>query len=438
MATNPHKPLPNEPVVGEIRQFLVEMVEGLTFDERAGRGRPRILPALSLWVGFVLCVLEGFGSQRGIWRLVAEKGIWNWPRVSISDEAVYKRLKQGGTQPLEDLFEKVSAVLAGRLTPWVDTSLAPFATDVVALDATTVDPLARKLTDPSEAKTAVRPLAGRLLGAFDVRRQQWLKVLYRPNPDENEKLHARDLLEALKPGTLILADLGFFSFAWFDELTERGFWWLSRGRAKTSYKVIHTYYEHGETRDDLVMLGAHRADRTKHTARRMQFRQGANLRVFLTNVNDPTVLSIHDAATLYARRWDIEMAVQMVKQHLKLRLLWSNNLVVVQQQIWATLIIAQIISAMRMEIAGRAGVDIFEVSLPLLIEYLPKYASRHEDPLAVFLELGRELEFIRPSRRIHIKAPLVDPASIRWPPDDIPRTQVPRYARRRPHGPASK
>ena len=46
----------------------------------------------------------------------------------------------------------------------------------------------------------------------------------------------------LPAGTLVLADLGYFGFAWFDWLTDRGYHWLSRLRAKTSYKVIHTFY----------------------------------------------------------------------------------------------------------------------------------------------------------------------------------------------------
>ena len=42
------------------------------------------------------------------------------------------------------------------------------------------------------------------------------------------------LLETLTPGSLILADLGYFSFPWFDYLTSQGYWWLSRLRERTS------------------------------------------------------------------------------------------------------------------------------------------------------------------------------------------------------------
>ena len=47
-------------------------------------------------------------------------------------------------------------------------------------------------------------------------------------------------------------------------------------------------------------------------------------------------------------------------------MLWNSKLVGILQQIWACLIIAQVLQALRMEIACGAGVDPFEVSLPLL------------------------------------------------------------------------
>ena len=41
------------------------------------------------------------------------------------------------------------------------------------------------------------------------------------------------------------------------------------------------------------------------------------------NVQEPLTFPIASMAEVYARRWDIEMALALVKHHLKLRLLWS-------------------------------------------------------------------------------------------------------------------
>ena len=117
---------------------------------------------------------------------------------------------------------------------------------------------------------------------------------------------ARELVEDLPAGTLVVADLGYFGFDW---LTDRGYRWLSRLRAKTSYKVIHTYYHRGDVFDGIVWLGAHRADRAKHAVRLVTFRQGNTLRRYITNVHDPRTFPIASMAEVYARRWDIEMAL---------------------------------------------------------------------------------------------------------------------------------
>ena len=375
--------------------------------------------------------MHGFASQRDLWRRIAFESVWHFPPVVLSDQAVYTRLAQAGAHPLQALFASVSTLLAERLTPLLAAQLAPFASEVFSIDGSTRDPLARRLSAPGEPPPADATLPGKLLAMFDLRRQQWRAILQRANPHENDKLVVRDLLAGIAPGALFLCDLGFFAFQWFDDLTAAGHWWISRVRAKASFTPTHTFFQDGDTLDQLVWLGAHRADRGTYAVRLVQFRHKGSLRRYMTNVLDPQVLSIHDIAVLYARRWDIEMALQLVKQHLGLRLWWSSNLVVVEQQLWATLVIAQVLMALRMEIAHTAGVDVFDVSLPLLARYAPRYAAHGEDPVAGIVRDGRLAGFIRPSRRIVIETPLIDPTKIVPLPPGTTLIQTPRYAHRR-------
>ena len=127
----------------------------------------------------------------------------------------------------------------------------------------------------------------------------------------------------------------------------------------------------------------------------------------------------------------LEMALALAKQHLKLRLLWSAKQVVIQQQIWATLIISQVLQSMRLEIAYKAGVDPFEVSIGLLVEYAPQYAYEGRDPVEVFVKRGRQLGFIRPSRRTRIQTPRIPDESILPAPPGLEITRTPRYAKRK-------
>jgi Transposase DDE domain len=437
VAAPPPAPAANPAARAERLDALEGMVGGLVAalapaEEGGGRGRPRVLPALALWAGLVICVLRGFDSQRALWRLLTSRALWHYPRFAVSDEAVYWRLAHAGTAPLERLFADLSAVLAARLDRCADGALAPFAIDVVALDETTLDPVARTLPALREVPRGDdRLLPGKLATVYDLRRQQFRHVEPVEQPRQNEKVAARDLVARLAPGSLIVADLGYFGFRWFDDLTDGGYWWVSKLRAKTSYTVLHPFYQQGETFDGLVWLGAHRADRAKHAVRLVQFRHGATLYRYATNVHDPRLLPMADLARLYARRWDIELAFNLIKTELGLHLLWSAKTDVILQQVWAVLIIAQVLQALRLEIAHAAGVDLFAVSLPLLVRYLPQYAARGLDPLAAFLADADDLGFIRPSRRTRIAAPRIPDDHLAPLPPDLALTRPPRYAERK-------
>jgi hypothetical protein len=242
-----------------------------------------------------------------------------------------------------------------------------------------------------------------------VRLQQWRAIEYIASAKENGMKRAYRMLASVKAGTtLVLADLGYFSFRWFDELTELGYSWISRVKEKTSVVVVHTYYQAGETFDRLVWLGAWNI-KGKYVVRQVQFRQGGELRQYFTNVCNPTLLPLAEIARLYARRWDIELAFLTLKRELGLHLIWSSKSVVVLAQVWACLIIAQVLQALRMEVALRAEVDPFDVSLPLLFEALPQFSSQGHDGIIECVRQGRRLGIIRPSTRLRIQAPEIAP-----------------------------
>ena len=146
---------------------------------------------------------------------------------------------------------------------------------------------------------------------------------------------------------------------------------------------------------------------------------------------DPQKLSLHDIAVLYGRRWDIELAFKMVKRHLDLHILWSAKQEIILQQVWSVLIIAQILHAFQMEIAGLAQVDPFDVSLDLITRYGPRLTAEGKNPIQMIVERGREFGFIRPSRRIRPQTPSVDGLAITpLPPEMILKREL-RYAKRR-------
>ena len=181
-----------------------------------------------------------------------------------------------------------------------------------------------------------------------------------------------------------------------------GYWYISRLREKTTYRILHTYYRHEGILDAVVWLGSSHGARAGHAVRLVRFHDGHGLRTYLTNVLDPRQLSMVEIAQLYARRWDIELAFLTLKEHLGLHHWWSSQPTLILQQIWAVLIIAQVLQALRLEIAAAAQVEAFEVSLPLLVKYVPQLIRQHIHPLAWVLTYGKPLELIRPASRLQV------------------------------------
>lgn len=415
-----------------VLEALVSELTPLEAEPSRGRGRPRVVPSVCLWAGVLVCLLRGFSSQLAIWRLLSQEGLWYYPRFAVSDEAIYRRLAREGSAPMAWLFGQITAALRERGIGALADDLAPFATEIYAIDETTLDPVQRKLPWlRAIPRGADATLPGKLAGVFDVRRQLWHRITYIADARQNEKVMARHLQQELAPGSLVLMDLGYFSFAWFDALTDARLLWISRLRARTSVEVIHVLVKQPNRFEAIVWLGKHRADRARYAVRLVRFAANGREHAYITNVRDPWQLPAEALVQLYARRWDIEMAVQLLKQHLKLRLLWSAKPQVLLQQIWGALIIAQILQSLRMEVARQARCDPFEISMPLLVLYVPHWLAAGTDPIALLVERGRAMRIIRPSRRVVPTLPPLDPAALVPLPHDTVLERVPRYAQRK-------
>ena len=122
------------------------------------------------------------------------------------------------------------------------------------------------------------------------------------------------------------------------------------------------------------------------------------------------------------------MMFNLIKAHLKLDLLWSSKLTVVLHQVFAVFTIAQVILGLRSDIANQAKAEPFEVSLDLLVRWVPRLAADGLDPVATLVERGRLAGFIRPSSRLKLSLPSLDLARYAFPNSFVPLQRPPRYA----------
>jgi hypothetical protein len=64
-----------------------------------------------------VCVLRGFSRQLELWRLLTLHGLWDFPRVSVCDQAVYDRLSRSPDAPMADLFVRITQAVRQHLAP---------------------------------------------------------------------------------------------------------------------------------------------------------------------------------------------------------------------------------------------------------------------------------------------------------------------------------
>lgn len=392
-------------------------------------GRPYDLPAIQLWMGVVVALLRGIKSQRDIWRLLCCHGFGPFAPVPLCDQAIYKRLAHPDTSPLQAFFAHFSQQMRVLLAPYEQTHLAPFAQRVWALDETTLDKIGRYLKHLRPLKNSdPRLLAGKVAALFDVRLQQWCAVRFSLNTVAHCQAVMWDLLQEVPAHTLLLFDLGYFCFQWLDALTDRSIWWVCRLRSNTRWSVAHVFFQHGSTFDGLVWLGAEHSARAGHLVRLVRFRVDDTLYTYLSNVTDPTQLCLADMARLYARRWDIEVAFKVLKTHLHLQFVWSAKPIVIQNQILACFLLAQVLHGLHLALSVQLGLkDPFDLSLELLLKEVPFVRAQGLDLLTYLSEQGTRIGVVRPCTRVKIEAPHLPLASLSFPPADLVRWRTPRY-----------
>lgn len=205
---------------------------------------------------------------------------------------------------------------------------------------------------------------------------------------------------------------------------------MTRLSDQVTFTPTHVLTATPTVTDVLGFLGAYRADRSKHRYRLVTITTGFGPRRDLTNVRKPKRLTPAPLVALYARRWDIELAFKLIKRELGLHLIWATSWPMILLQIWATLLIAQIALTLRLQLALRAGVELFDVSLALLLRDLPRYVARGEgDVLGAIAARGRYGGIIRPARRKRLAVATNLP--ITPPPTGHRRVPIPRYAGQR-------
>jgi hypothetical protein len=270
-------------------------------------------------------------------------------------------------------------------------------------DGSTLERLRKRL---KAAEKESGKLAGRIMMIVEAFTQVPVTVWYRKNELCNDKVWAEQLMNELPISGLLIVDLGFFSFPWFDQFTKEGKYFLTRMREKTSYQVKQVLSAGKLYRDEIITLGQYRSNPCHHPVRLVSVLWGNTWYYYLTNVLDPKQLSAEEVCDLYRRRWRIEEAFLLTKRLLGLAYLWVGHTNGVQIQILTTLIFYTVLTQIVQDVAVALRQPQEKISVEMVFRslyYVAKAISRGENPdvVSYLAERAKLFGLIKAERQRH-------------------------------------
>ena len=334
-----NRPGPDNEVIQErIKSLLTPSVFGqLAYYRHLGlRGRLLSLPVM---VAAVLTMLwRQVPSVCELTKLIGREDLFWTPKVKVSQQALSKRLL---IFPAE-LFQSMLMDLLPTLRARWDARQRPLPASIVcarrtfsrifAVDGSTLEALFRKLDALKEAPPGV--LAGKICTVIDLATRLPEQLWFTQDAQAHDATFLDQILAFAQAGTLWIFDRGFYDFAFFDDLIDKGVHWITRLKSNAVFTVEQVLLQTTEVRDRLILLGG--VTPCRHPVRLIEVRFGRTWYRYVTSVLDPTLLPASGVADLYRRRWRIEEAFLIVKRLLNLSYLWTGSVNGVLLQVWST------------------------------------------------------------------------------------------------------
>lgn len=366
--------------------------------------REKIL-TLPVMVAVVLSlVYRQIPSLSELLRVLEQEGLLWTDAMKVSVEAVRKRLSVLPCQLFCQLFNQLLPQLQGsqRATSSLWQGLDATFSAIWVADGSTLEELRRQTKVlAKESKTV---LAGKMMVVVELLTHCPVSLDYSENPNDNDKRFCDPLLARLPVGGLLVFDLGFFKFPWFDQFTQQRKYFVTRLRQKTAYQVVQVLSLGQCYRDEVIELGIYRSNPCCHRLRLVSVLWGNTWYTYLTNVLDPQQLPPHLVCELYRRRWRIEDAFALTKRLLGLSYLWTGDRNGVQIQIYATWIFYAILNELCTEVAIALNQPIEAISMEMVFRGLYHYAQAllngTADAVVTFLvEHQRLLSLVKTPRK---------------------------------------
>ena len=191
-----------------------------------------------------------------------------------------------------------------------------------------------------------------------------------------------DILNIVKPQTLILLDRSFCHYQFWQQLIEGNAHLITRLNNKASFTVERVFTNSYSIRDRIIKMGAGDRATPCITMRLVEIKVGKAWYSYLTSVLDPLILPPYVVADLYGRRWRIEEAFNTVKRLLGLSYIWTGSLNGIKLQLWATWLFYAMLVDLGDAVADELSLPFDRISLEMIYRGLYHFYVAHHKGLA--------------------------------------------------------
>ena len=406
-----NRPSANDEV---IEQQCKELLSPAVFNQEAyyrSLGmRSRILN-LPLMVAAILTLLwRQVPSVHELTRMLNREDLLWCKAVKVSQQSLSERLLVFPAALFERVYKELVPRLIQRwnerearpLPPAVAHAREHFA-EILVADGSTLEALFRKLG--SLQGVELGKLAGKMCLVIDVVRQLPKELWFSEAAMANDTSFTEQLLAFVSAKSLLILDRGFYDFAFFKRLIDKGCQLITRLKANATIETIRILTKTESVRDSLIRLGSGQNGAPILEMRLIEVRVGRTWHRYVTSVLDPQVLPPLVVADLYRRRWRIEDAFNTAKRLLGLAYLWTGSVNGVQLQIWATWLFYAILVDLGDAVADAMTLPFDRISLEMLFRGLYHFTQarlqgKASDPITYFADpSNKDLGIVKQKRK---------------------------------------
>jgi hypothetical protein len=351
--------------------------------------RQRVL-TLPVMVAVVLTLVwRQLPSLSELLRVLEREGLFEAAPMQVTKQSLSERLQSLPATLFAQVFNEAVAQLQHQPLPEVTV---PFELREVCerfphcyvADGSTLEALRRKLKALKEESDP--PLGGKMMCLLELFTRRVEQSWYSPDSKTDDKDFCQQLLDGVVKGGLIVFDLGFFKFTFFDAFTAQGKYFVTRLREKTAYRVVETLSRGPHYRDEIIELGLYRSNPCEHPVRLVSVLWGSTSYKYITNVLDDKQLSARQVCAVYRQRWGVEDAFLLTKRLLGLSYLWVGSRNGVEIQVYATWLFYAVLVSLCAEVAAALHEPLERISVEMVFRSLYHYSRA--------IEMGEEPELI--------------------------------------------